>query len=415
MKEIIKKYDNIVVATIILLISIVYICTLETVAYDEIWNFQNIYKMVNGYTLYNDANVIITPIFFIIANLIQRIFGGNILVFRIYGAVIYTLLILTIYNIFKLLKFQKKEAIMYTLLMHMYTYKLLGASANYNVLAMMFVLLGIIQTMKYLGQKKFNVINGIIMFLVLFTKQNIGAYYIIGIILAQIILKVTSTNQKENTQAKQNKVIIDIIIQLTITTILTIIALITMKLCGNLEGFINYCILGIKEFANNNVGLEKNIIIYSAIIAVTLIFVGIIIKINKNNSFIKNTMILLLVTGIILLFVSYPIVNTYHTILSTLVLIILLIYMVHSSILKDFLNNKIINIAIGTTIIISILICSSNYSKNAKYIKLDTNYSNPYYGAILLPETEEKIEKVNNYIKEKNEKVIIFSRRCSNI
>lgn len=48
-----------------------------------------------------------------------------------------------------------------------------------------------------------------------------------------------------------------------------------------------------------------------------------------------------------------------------------------------------------------------------KYIYLNTSYDNPYYGGIVLNETKENIEKVNKYIKEKDEKAIIFSRRSS--
>ena len=62
--EKIKKYDNLLVWIGIAIFSAVIIFQVPVSAEDELWNFQNIYKMVNGYTIYQDANVIITPIFF---------------------------------------------------------------------------------------------------------------------------------------------------------------------------------------------------------------------------------------------------------------------------------------------------------------------------------------------------------------
>lgn len=415
MKEKLKKHDNLILAIIILLISISYTLMLQTATGDEIWNFQNVCKMINGYILYNDANVIVTPIFFIIANLILKTFGSNILIFRLYGAIIYTAFILLIYNILKALKLQKREALMYTFLIHISFYKILDVSANYNLLAIVFVLLGILASIKFLGQNKFNIINGIVIFLVLFTKQNIGAYYLIGTILAQLIIEKYNKNRGLPQATNLNKAIINIVKQLFISTVLIIISVLLMKLCGNLEGFIDYCILGIREFANNNISSEITTIVYLILACVISIFAIIITKINKNNISIKNTIILLLSIGIPLLLVSYPIANLYHTLLATVVLIILLIYMLHISILKDFLTKKLMNIVIGVVISISVLIAINKFGKYAQYIKLNTSYDNPYYGAILLPEAEQKIEKVNNYIKENNEKVIIFNRRCSNL
>ena len=412
MKEKFKKHDNLVLTAIILLISILSTITQETTVGDEIWNFQNVYKMVNGYIIYNDANVIITPIFFIIAKLILKIFGSNILIFRLYGAIIYTSFILLIYNILKALKLQKREAFMYTFLINISFYKILNVSANYNLLAIVFILLGILASIKFLGQKKFNIINGIVIFLVLFTKQNIGAYYLIGTVLSQLCIRKIDENMAP---IKLNKVIINIIKQLFISIILTIISLIIMKLYGNLDGFINYCVLGIGEFAKNNRGLEIVTIAYFALASVILLFAIIIIKINKDKIDIKNAIILLFIIGIPLLLISYPIVNIYHTLFAIVVLVILLIYMLHISILKDFLNKKIINIIIGLLIVISILTSVYNFTKNARYIKLDINYNNPYYGAVLSPEMEQKIEEVNNYINKKNEKSIIFGRGCSNL
>ena len=57
-------FANALLVTICSFLVFAFIYLILVVSNDELWNFQNIYKMINGYTIYNDSNVIITPIFF---------------------------------------------------------------------------------------------------------------------------------------------------------------------------------------------------------------------------------------------------------------------------------------------------------------------------------------------------------------
>ena len=47
---------------------------------DELWAFQNVYKIYNGFQIYEDANVICTPLFFFVGNFIFHILGANFFV-----------------------------------------------------------------------------------------------------------------------------------------------------------------------------------------------------------------------------------------------------------------------------------------------------------------------------------------------
>lgn len=68
---------------------------------DEIWNFQNIYKMYHNGLIYKDNNVIVTPIFFIIGNFLFHLFHANLTVFRFYNVGIYLIKFVLIYLIFR--------------------------------------------------------------------------------------------------------------------------------------------------------------------------------------------------------------------------------------------------------------------------------------------------------------------------
>ena len=115
------KYAKIIFPLIILAIGflIIFINTLEIS--DELWLFHHTYKISQGYTIYSDVNVIITPIFFYIGKLFLLIFGKNMIVFRIYGLLIFGVLYFVTYNLMKNLKFSKHIALLSTVLLFLLT------------------------------------------------------------------------------------------------------------------------------------------------------------------------------------------------------------------------------------------------------------------------------------------------------
>ena len=97
------------VLSLILIYTFIYLVIINSG--DEVWNFNNVYKMYNGYTLYNDTNLIITPFFFYIAYVIFSIFSPTLVVFRIYGVIITLSLLWLCYKI--ITKFLKKSLYLY--------------------------------------------------------------------------------------------------------------------------------------------------------------------------------------------------------------------------------------------------------------------------------------------------------------
>ena len=139
--------------------------------------------MSNGLKIYTDANVIITPIFFYIAHIILSIFGTNILVFRVYNLLIYIAFFSIVYRIFKNLKIPNQFILAYIILVIEFIFQVIGAGANYNILAIVFWLIGL---NLYITKKNNNVNQGILIFLIFFTKQNLGALYAITIIIYEL-------------------------------------------------------------------------------------------------------------------------------------------------------------------------------------------------------------------------------------
>ena len=150
----IKKHDNISVI-IVIIFTLLGIClNVNIYISDELWNYQNICKMLNGYKIYTDANVIVTPLFHFIGFIILKIFGTNILVFRIYNILILTFVCFFIYLIIKELCNSKFRAFTYLLVILYEIISIAPTGANYNTLAMGFVLLGTYLNLKWIKNKE---------------------------------------------------------------------------------------------------------------------------------------------------------------------------------------------------------------------------------------------------------------------
>lgn len=409
--EFIKKYDN-AFALIIILISIFGVTlNILVISSDEIWNFQSINKMYNGNIIYKDFNVIITPLFFAIGKILFDLLGGNLLTFRIYNIIIMTIFYYLTYILLKELGIRKKTSIIIVLILIILKKHLLIISqANYNTMAIMFCILGVLLCIK---KYKFNnVIQGIIVFLIFCTKQNIGVYYGIGLFLYEIFNK-----------NKINKKIKNLIIEFFIFSILLSILLIIFNFNNILYDFINYTILGINEFANKNIGIN----IAHFILVIFFIFYNLIItiiflknkKININKDE-KEKILILSCFSTPLILTVWPIINDVHTLIAIFLSIILHIFIIKIMVKKINIkiNIKFINIIliiICTITSVFSIYCFENWRISKNYFK--ENYKiekeNPFYGGILKKETIEKINSITNYINNNSNTVIILSNQAA--
>ena len=101
LEKFIKKSDTIICFVSFFIIMMIIAQSLNSAdSIDYLWNFQSIYKMYNGYEIYKDINVIVTPFMFYVGLAFFKVLGANFLVYNIYGAVVNSLLVTYIYKIF---------------------------------------------------------------------------------------------------------------------------------------------------------------------------------------------------------------------------------------------------------------------------------------------------------------------------
>lgn len=173
----IKKNDLLVMALIIGIIVTLEIFQGALIAEDGLFDFGNMYKLYQGKLIYKDVNILITPIFFLVGKLLFSIFHGNYFIFLLYGVIIMTLFYIIIYEIFKILKVKKQFAMMFTISIVIISIEIIKGGTNYNALGLIFVLLGIIYSLKNAEKprKNNNLVQAIIIVTTFFTMQKLGA------------------------------------------------------------------------------------------------------------------------------------------------------------------------------------------------------------------------------------------------
>lgn len=367
---------------------------------DEGWNLQNIYKMYNGLKIYVDANVITTPLFHCIGVIIFKIIGANFFTFRIYSVFINLFLFFGIYKIFKSLNIRKMLSLFFTIVIFTLEIPIVRSLASYNTLALAFCVYGIlviINRNKY-SINKFIIFQSIITMLIILIKQNIGLFYLIGLICYNFIF-----------EERKNKIknLIKIFLNIFIITTIFVIVLYKEEV---LTGFISYTILGIDEFANKNLLIE--FFDFMKLCIITFFDIIFIIFINKRNVIKENEKININKLACFMLpfvLISYPIFNWPHINMALLVQYIIIMYILYIIIKEIGVSDFIIK---NITIIFLLIILSITtiyiilFLRNGNF---DCEYDNIYFGYIFKENEEENIEKVIEYIKNSEKRTVMLT------
>ncbi len=396
-EQFIIKHDKLFFIIVFFIMIIGKTLYMETLPEDEMWNFQNIYKMYNGYKIYIDANVITTPLFHFIGLILFKLFGANFFVFKLYNAFLCLFIFFGIYKLFKTLKITKIYSFSFTFIMFLLSGdKLIGATANYNSLAILFVIYAILLNINKAKYKNYFLYEAILMFLIIITKQNVGIYYIIGYIIYSII------------EPKQLKQLVKISGLLIVFSAVFLYILFKLNV---LQGFINYCFFGIKEFGQYNITVD----VYWTLV---LIFIGLIngllivfMKYNINckmNNNEKNNVKIIACFAYMIGLISYPMFNKAHINYSLILQYILLIYMLYINFKNIKINKKYVIYVISLLIIIlsveSIIFVYEYFN-----IVVNDKYKNVYFGTLFDDNIKAKIETVTKWIEKSDKNVIILS------
>ena len=356
---------------------------------DELWNFQNIVKMIDGGKMYVDSNIIITPIFYIIGYCFVKLITGTILGFRIYNIMIFLSLLLASFALIRTLKIDKMKSFIYTLILLLILMPYISGGANYNVLAEMLFVVGVVLCLNKDQIKYYNICQGFTIFACVFTKQNIGFYYYIALVLAEIII-----DKKQSIHY--------IIRETMVASVLTFISILIMCFTGCFQGFLNYAFLGMKEFAVENFNLPKVGFAYFTVIICSYFLAFLLAEQYREDS--KN-IASLCIFSILLNLSMFPIINFYHSTFAILLNIILYFYLFQKMLFFK-LDKKVFLVLIAAIIYILINAYGIYYvycaSKNVKIVDRD----NVYFSSNMTEDLNKDLKEVTEYIKQKEKEGI---------
>ncbi len=395
-----KKIKEILfIALLFLIPTITIVLNAPLTIDDEIWNFQNVMKLSRGLTIYEDCNIIVTPLFFYIGEIFLKIFGNHLLAFRLYNVGIFTLLFIMIFIIFRSLKMDTNKSFLSTCFLYVVITPFIECGANYNVLVTCLFLIGMYLFLRKRDMRGYSIFQGIILYLILFTKQNVGLYYGIAIIICESVFR-------------KEKVIQHLACQMFIAMALSIINIIVLYIDGSLEGFINYAFLGMKSFINYNISIShmvRIVLLFEWTLAITSYVLYILLRkkklLKEDDSF-----GIIFTFAIFLNLTVFPIVNLYHTCFAILLNMMMLMVLIDN---LHVINLKTvpIGVLVGAYVFINLygIFCGIKSIENIKIV--DRN--SPYFYTNMTKEMYNKMNEVIAYIQEKEEEgidVILLSQ-----
>lgn len=380
-----------------------------TSASDEVFTFCNIFKLHNGINLYSENNVITTPLFFYLGNIFLSLFGTNFFIYKLFGIFIFETVFLLILNLLKKLKIPTIRGVIYIFLFIIPFSKILYINgASYNIIAILFWLVGMNLIIK---KDKFEVKvleQSIVSALVFASKQNIGIYYLMALTIFTIY------NYKKDKKQMLKKLFATYFGFALITATWCI----ALAIQGQFIDFINYCFLGLGEFTYH---ISASWITLLPYVIPVLAILGLVIvkkvchisnenKIMKTSYFFFSFMIPSLLIG-------YPIFNYYHVDLAVLISIVYCMYIAEQFIIRfpEVFSKVIVKVIV---IIYMSIILALNIFYICRYILMITsdeykfNFNDPYYGLSVSDEWETRIKNIVNFVKDKekdNKDVVIFS------
>ena len=401
---------NIILAILLILIAIGHVYAISLEPYDELWNFQHIYKLHLGSTIYSDVNVIITPFFYFIGFLFLKIFRFSIVSFRYFNICIVFLFFFILYKIFKNLKVSKHLNFLFLSLILIQIYSVINGGANYNMLSNLFVLLGIYSYLKLDKNKYLSYLQGFIIFLVFFTKQNIGIYYACSILIYEFIYRKNIANYLLNILKKG----------ITFSIPLAITCIIFFK-NNILKDFINCTFGGLLDFSSSNIIISTAPHIAIMLLIILTLYFYIIFS---KETYLKNIITTerrkhLHLIGIVTIGISlsiFPIVNTSHLLYVFPFFAIILFYFLDFALLEELIDTeekaqKAITLTILILLFVAVKIWGTYFVERQNNIRV-ADINNPFNNTILSSDNFNKMNTMVDYINSQNslkKNVIIIS------
>lgn len=404
---------------ILILITILSIILLKPLGnLDEIWNYNFARNVANGLIPYRDFNMVITPLLSLLTGLIIKVLANQLIIMRILAAILCTAVLFVNYKILNILNIKKEISLIFTfgigyLLKDYYC-------IDYNWASLLIVLVLIYYEIKQYKKEnnllkvniKNDIILGILAGLTFSLKQTSGFLVCVALLGNKLLF----VRNKEELKAFYKSFLYRFI-----GICIPISMLLLYLICNNaVQDFISYTIEGVSGFTNyisyKNL-LKMNIVgLLSILVPIIFLYAWFktIIKEKDKKEY------LLLVYGLVIFVIAFPISDNIHFLIGAMPGIILILYEIYNILqilyTKVIKNKKILMYIIiyinAFVILLTASYCIENF---VSYIKERDNFSNlQYYSYIPINKSlENQIKQVDEYIEKQTKNVIILDASAS--
>ena len=299
---------------------------------DEIWNFNFARNVANGLLPYNDFNMLQTPLFSFIFGGILKVFKTELIVVRIFGAIMGVAIIYLSYKILKKLKLNTVCSILSSLFLFLFLSN--NYYIDYNYLCLFITLIIIFLELDSKKTIKYNILIGFIAGISILLKQSTGI-----VISGVTVLYILINNWHKDTFKLVLYRIIGVLIPI-------IVLLLYLIITNSLVSFFDYCILGINTFSNkiSYINLLYTTPIFCILVPIYILYF--IIWGIKNKD---QTSIVLGVFSLANFVCVYPIADEIHFQIAAFPAVLGILYFIFKNIQFNFLKPFLL---IGTTLLI---------------------------------------------------------------
>ena len=349
-----KYYKKIILGLFLFSVFLGWNLILAPVGLDEIWNYGFSHNIYLGLIPYKDFNMVITPFYPFLMSLGFHLFGSNMLVFHIEGALISTLFCFLLFS-------------------------LLGKRAWFIITAL-FVPVNV-------SFPSYNIFLYYLMVFLIYLEKNEKSDYLIGFVLGIVVLTKQSVGLCLLLPSLYYIKKFDKIKKRFIGFIIPIsIFIIYLVLTGSMYAFLDLCVLGLFDFANGNGKITIYFFLFIIMLLITFYFI------YKDRRNLTNYYVLSFYS------IMVPLFDIYHFVVAFLAFMLMLLFKVKKDIIKPNL--------FGIAIIIFAVICMAGFRFDQKIIYPNNIKHFEYrfidYDALMFT------RKVNEYIKENKDREFVF-------
>ncbi len=414
-----KKYKEAILVFIFFLIATsAVILTRNLNNLDEIWVFNTARNIANGLLPYKDFNLITTPGLPILCGVILKIFGTEMFIMRIIAVIVNATIMFMIYKILKLLNINKNLSLLLSIIIMGLFIEDFCIDYNFMVLLIALITLYIELKSYFKSEDIFEyklgkeLLLGVLAGISITMKQTIGLCFVIVF----IGYKLLAVRSKE-----EFKVFLKIAVTRLLASLIPIALLIIYLLYnGLIADFIDYAIMGIREFSNSKpyTNLLKGNLNLLAILVPIIIIISLYITLRKKDKIIT----ILTSYSVSTIIVVYPIADDIHFLIAGTITMITGIYLLKELYKKELKEsvkeNNIIwakNFINAFTLMITFILVIASIYKIVEYGLKCKNY-NQLKNFKYIPiseEYEEQIVKVDEYIESQDDEIYIVDARAA--